>query len=332
MWRRIQKFFASFVPALVLLAYIGVMVCLLNRWDSMVAVTLIPFWAWAAAAMGVCLISWILFRGIAAPVVFTIWLVTAIGISEETHGLVRELIQSIDPKVVPADAEILRVVSFHSTEEFTAYDEIAELQPDIVLLQGVARNEEILDFSDRLFGMDGAYLSNGRNAILAKGEFINTQEVEEGGAIHARLRMKSGFLIDITSLQLPPCIPTRLIWKPQTWKQLTERRKENRSQLRLFLGENRITRSNTARLVGGGFNTPAGDDIFRPLESNQMNDAFKKAGEGWGNTYRAKYPILRLDQIWVSDNLLPVKTTTVVIPGSENRAVLSELMISASNE
>ena len=51
MWRPLKKTLATLVPALLLILFIAVMICFLNRWDSMVAVTLIPVWAWAAFGM-----------------------------------------------------------------------------------------------------------------------------------------------------------------------------------------------------------------------------------------------------------------------------------------
>ncbi len=40
MWRKTQKTLATFIPLVLLLVYLTVAICLLNRWDAMVAVTL----------------------------------------------------------------------------------------------------------------------------------------------------------------------------------------------------------------------------------------------------------------------------------------------------
>ena len=328
MWHRIQKFLSAFVPAVILLLFCGILVCFLNRWDSMVAVTMIPFWAWAAVGVVLCVFSWIFFRGPSSLVVLCLWLITAVVFSEETHTLFRELRDAIDPKTLAKDAETLRIVTYQSTSGELNFERIGDLEPDILLLQLPGRKEEkIQDLSEHLFGMDGAYILTKENAILAHGEFLDTLEDPENLSIHARLRRKDGFLIDITSLQLPSSIPSPYLWHPETSRHLTALRKENRHRVRGCLGENPMTRPNTARIVAGGFNTPPGDDIFRPLESNEMRDAFKLAGRGWGNTFKAKYPLLRFDQIWVSDNLIPVNTYTESLPGSEHRAVVAEVIM-----
>ncbi len=294
----------------------------------MVAVTMIPFWAWAVLGVVLCVFSWIFFRGPSSLVVLCLWLITAVVFSEETHTLSRELRDAIDPKTIAEDAEVLRIVTFQSTSGELNFERIDDLEPDVLVIQlPEVKEEEIRDLAEHLFGMDGAYISTKENAILAHGEFLDTLEDPENLSIHARLRRKDGFLIDITSLQLPSSIPSPYLWRPDTWKQLTALRKENRQRVRGCLGENPMTRPNTARLVAGGFNTPPGDDIFRPLESNEMRDTFHVAGRGWGNTFKGKYPLLRVDQIWVSDNLVPVDTYTESLPGSEHRAVVAEVIM-----
>ena len=294
----------------------------------MVAVTMIPFWAWAVLGVVLCVFSWIFFRGPSSLVVLCPWLITAVVFSEETHTLSRELRDAIDPKTIAEDAEVLRIVTFQSTSGELNFERIDDLEPDVLVIQlPEVKEEEIRDLAEHLFGMDGAYISTKENAILAHGEFLDTLEDPENLSIHARLRRKDGFLIDITSLQLPSSIPSPYLWRPDTWKQLTALRKENRQRVRGCLGENPMTRPNTARLVAGGFNTPPGDDIFRPLESNEMRDTFHVAGRGWGNTFKGKYPLLRVDQIWVSDNLVPVDTYTESLPGSEHRAVVAEVIM-----
>jgi len=51
MLRKIQQFLGTFVPAWLLVAYFAVLVCMLNRWDGLVMITLVPIWAWAAGGM-----------------------------------------------------------------------------------------------------------------------------------------------------------------------------------------------------------------------------------------------------------------------------------------
>src|SRR5690606_13453022 len=87
MWRKTQKTLATFVPAMLLLVYLTVAICLLNRWDAMVPVTLIPVWAWAGFGMLLSLLCGIFCRGLPSLLMFCLCLATAVLFSEETIGL-----------------------------------------------------------------------------------------------------------------------------------------------------------------------------------------------------------------------------------------------------
>jgi len=108
---------------------------------------------------------------------------------------------------------------------------------------------------------------------------------------------------------------------------LINARVENRRLVRTHLGEHPISRENVGRIIAGGFGTPPGDDVYRPLENNGMLDTYRKRGLGWGNTYPSDFPVLRLDQIWVSPNLRPLKSLTRLNPESDHRIVVSEVLM-----
>ena len=55
MWRKTQKTLATLIPSILLLTYVTVAISLLNRWDTMVPITLVPVWVWAGLGMTVSL-------------------------------------------------------------------------------------------------------------------------------------------------------------------------------------------------------------------------------------------------------------------------------------
>lgn len=332
MWRTIQKFLAAFVPALLLAVYVGIMICLLNRWDSMVPITLIPVWAWGAAGALVSLLGWLVFRGKAILFVFCLWLVSGIAFAEETHGIVRELVASMNEKPKSdfeekPDAPMLRIVNLNAAKLPDALANLSELEPDIIAIQGAPPEENLTVVAKDLFGDERALVMNGTNAILARGEFLQTLAEPESDTVHARLRTPRGTIVDITNLQLDPCLPRLDMWKPSVWEALTATRLQNRKLVRAFLGENELASGRTGRVVCGGFETPPGDDVFRPLETTGLIDSFGAAGMGWGNTYPSDYAVFRLDQIWVSDNLPPKRVTTRLNEKSNHRTVVCEVEV-----
>jgi len=332
MWRKTQKTLATFIPSMLLIAYLIVAICLLNRWDAVVAVTLIPVWAWAAIGMVISLLCWIMCRGLPSLLVFCLCLATGVLFSEETLGIARELVVAIKgeiakpplagPVVGPAK---IRVVNVNAVGSEAALRRAIEAQPDILVVQQ-APDKAVLDaVADQLYGVDRCVASHRTNAILARGELLGVIGDPENATLHARIKRADGFIIDVTNLDLKGCAPSLEIWRPAVWKDLIEARVHNRRLVRASLGENEITRSNIGRVISGGFGTPPGDDVYRPLETNGLVDSYGEVGLGWGNTFPSEYPALRLDQIWVSANLVPIRSTTRLNPESTNRIVVSEM-------
>ena len=326
MWRSLKKTLATLVPALLLFLFIAVMICFLNRWDSMVTITLIPVWAWAAFGMTLSLLSWICFRGSFAAVVFSIWLASGLILSEEPRSLIRELF--LPPaSSLPEELRTLRVVNINAEGMEENLRISAVLKPDIVIIQQAPEGDALEKFANDLFGDEHMVVTNRSNAFIARGEMVNTLGETDSATLHVRMLTPDGFLVDITNLDLEPYLPSPQLWKKEVWQRLTTTRVENRRLLRHYLGENQLTSGKIGRIVSGGFGTPPGDDVFRPLESAQLADAFGKAGTGWGNTYPADYPLVRLDQIWASANLRPLRAFTSVNPGSTHRIVVADFAI-----
>lgn len=329
MWRTLRKTFAVLVPSLLMLLFVAVMICCLNRWDSMVAITLVPAWAWAAFGMLLSAISWILFRGSLALVSFSIWMASGLILSEEPRSLVRELLTSSSSD---KDSKRFRVVNVNTLGNENNLRIISPIDPDLVIIQQAPERGILEEFATNLFGDDRIVITNRRNAVLARGKLVNTLGETDSATLHVRMLTTHGFLIDVTNLDLAPYLPNPKLWQRRVWRQLTQTRIENRRLIRNYLGENQLTRGTIGRIISGGFGTPPGDDVFRPLESAQLVDSFSASGIGWGNTYPADYPLVRLDQIWASQNLHPLKSFTAINPGATHRIVVTDFEVALPEE
>jgi len=329
MWRKILKTLANFIPLILLLALAVIAISQLNRWDSMVAITLIPIWAWAGLGMSVSLICWLLCRDVPAIVTFCLFLVTGIGFSEETLTLIRELgvaIRGGNPGDAPAKKPF-RVVNVNSAGSVDALKKAIDGQPDVVVIQEAPGETELEAVADQLYGVDRAVSRHQTSAIIARGVLLGEIVDPESATMHVRLKLSDGMILDITNLDLRELVPRFEIWRPSVWKELMETRISNRRLVRASLGENEITTVDIGRIVSGGFGTPPGDDVFRPLETSGLVDTFRATGLGWGNTYPPDYPFLRLDQVWVSPNLTPLKSVTRLNSASPRRTVVCDLML-----
>lgn len=328
MWRKTQKTLATVIPSMLLLVYLAVAICLLNRWDAMVAVTLIPVWAWAGLGMLLSLLCGIICRGLPSLLIFCLCLATAVLFSEETLGLARELIVSIREKQEsPAATESpsLRVVNVNCAGSESVLRRAMESAPDILVIQEAPEKAVLDAVADELYGVDRCVTHHHTNAILARGELLGVLPDPDSATLHARIKRADGFTLDVTNLDLEGCAPTLDMWRPSVWKELIEARVVNRRLVRTHLGENEITKPTIGRILSGGFGTPPGDDVYRPLETNGLIDTYAASGLGWGNTFPSEYPILRLDQIWVSPNLIPLRSVTRLGSGSDHRIVVSDL-------
>lgn len=328
MWRKIQKLLETIVPFLLLSGYVLIAVCLLNRWDAVAPLTLIPVWIWAAAGALVSLISWIACRGFKLGVIFCVFLATAVGFSEETHGILREAIASFERdgeagSAPPSDQ--LRIVSVDCEGRESSLRRAAEADPDVLLVRGAPDPVQVGNVADQVFGLERSVTQRGSLAILGRGKTLAVQVDGQDRALHVRLKHASGVVLDITNLDLKGCSPRADFWKPFVWKELVEARVETRRLVRQSLGEHPLNRTLVARIVGGGLGTPPGDDVFRPLQNAGMLDTFAWSGMGFGNTWPSRYPVLRLDQIWISPNLVPERSVTRLNPDSAHRIVVSEV-------
>lgn len=328
MLRKIQQFLATFVPAWLLVAYLAVVICLLNRWDGLVMITLIPIWAWAAIGMLASALSWLFFRGIPSIVVFCLCLFTGVTFSEETHSLVRELVSKVgSEETSPPDDQTITIINLNCGGTEAPLSRIAGDKPDIITIQDAPSEKSLITLKNELFGDDYSLLINRSNAIIARGKFIAEIKETESATLHGRLSHPSRKIFDITTVDLNYCIPRKDMWKPKVWKQLTEVRIQNRRLIRGYLGENSIKANNIIRVFSGGFNTPPRDDVFRPLITNSLKDVFAESGMSWGNTYPSDYPSLRLDQIWVSAELEPLSAKATLNPDAFHRTVVARLRL-----
>jgi vancomycin resistance protein VanJ len=75
-------------------------------------------------------------------------------------------------------------------------------------------------------------------------------------------------------------------------------------------------------IVGGGFNAPVPDKIFKLMKGFQ--DAFHESGTGWGNTALNSLPIARPDQIWLK-GLHSKSTRAIRTQNSDHRLVVAEI-------
>lgn len=79
-------------------------------------------------------------------------------------------------------------------------------------------------------------------------------------------------------------------------------------------------------ILAGDFNVSGTAHSLEPIR-NTLIDSWKTCGQGWGRTILADFPMSRIDQIWVSDDIEPVHGTTAEEPFSDHRSVTVDIIL-----
>jgi endonuclease/exonuclease/phosphatase family metal-dependent hydrolase len=78
-------------------------------------------------------------------------------------------------------------------------------------------------------------------------------------------------------------------------------------------------------IVAGDFNAPANDSVHRIMRK-EFTDSFDAVGTGWGNTFHRVLPLLRIDYIYGSAKLIPVRSQTFTRHKTDHRMVVSDFI------
>jgi len=80
------------------------------------------------------------------------------------------------------------------------------------------------------------------------------------------------------------------------------------------------------KIVCGHFNTPPRGVEYTRLVRD-LDDAFAESGRGFGWSYPANRPVLRIDYIFTADGARPLHTRTPDWPYSDHRPVIATLTL-----
>jgi endonuclease/exonuclease/phosphatase (EEP) superfamily protein YafD len=123
-------------------------------------------------------------------------------------------------------------------------------------------------------------------------------------------------------LHLPYLRPR--FWSAAAWRAAAERFRIREDQMHVAVGAAKAFDSDLPVLVGGDFNTPPGDLLFRALPEG-LRDSFRVAGVGMGNTIVNDMPISRIDYVWAPEALETHSAVARRTNHSDHRLVVADL-------
>jgi vancomycin resistance protein VanJ len=303
-------------------------ICYALRPDACAAVTLWPPWLWLVPGLVILLLGSRRRYRRAVLCAAALWLAYLLIFSEEPRTMLRFGGLS-DAEFAQARhrGEALRIISLNCAGgSAQAAAEVEPYDPDIVLLQESPSHADLRALADRLFGDDAGIVSDFDAAIIARGHLTSPPGGLPPHVAGAHLRSPAGFEADISSLRLHPPILRADLWSPDAWRAQRANRQLRRSQMEEVADAIASLPPDTPIILGGDFNAPAGDAVFRLLRP-RLHDAFREGGRGWGNTVLNELPVLRFDQIWLSDHLRAARVHAHKTKHSDHRMLVCDLLL-----
>ena len=319
-----------------------VVVCFWVRWDRAAMITIVPFALWCVLGLALAGISLACRRSRPGIVVAALWVLTFARADElrSWANIGTEAPRPQAPVATPATngQKPLRLVSFNThLRSIPAAREVLAWNPDIVFFQEAPLQAALEPLARELFGADALVVHRTDCAILARGRSMQLFDFQwpvqlPGGspwAVCARLILPDGRMLDLLNVHLLTAETSARFWTRQAWRDHAENRRNRRFQLALLLSSHQIVTARLPRvpvIVAGDFNAPVKDAALHALPAAGFRDSYTFASGSPGNTYPNSFPLQRIDQCWLSPDLIPLRHGTSKSVNSDHRMVTIDLL------
>ncbi len=310
-----------------------------RRWDHAAALTVFPFWAWCLLGLLLVGWSWLVYRQRSVLVLCGLWLVTMVVGSDETKPLLR-LNTAVPERGIPPERNgqrLIRVISLNCRFlNPIAAEEVIPWQPDIVLFQEAPAPQVLDHLARKLYQDDkpGHVIGGYEVAVVTRGKvngFVTPVQSFTTPSILRELPCSielDGRMIHVVCVHLNGAVTDVGLHRPSTWESHYRNRLSRREEMkdvRQYLELQKVLLS-APIVIGGDFNAPAGDAVFRELMP-EFKDAYAAVGAGWGNTFPNKTPLLRIDHIYANALLEPIAARTVETANSDHRMLVVDFAL-----
>lgn len=330
-WQALVRGVAPLLTLAALTLHLGVMVCFAGRWDKTAAITIFPIWVWSCLGLALALPAWLIVRGRLATAAAAIWLVTLLVCPDEWRGLWRAaLTRTPAPtpeRTASSPPDPFRVVTLNCrSSNLRSARQAAAWNPDVLLLQEMRGSwgGPLGELARELWGSQASIITGYDTVILARGRLTPSARTPPGQIqqfVQATLTLPDGRQIEIASVHLQGHVTDLDLWNWRTWRAHAQNQRRHRLYIADVMMRSLAFAGERPCLIGGDFNSPAGDRTFQTLRG-RLDDAFAEAGLGWGNTFRNDWPVLRIDQVWATRDLRPHAARAVRSHHSDHRLVV----------
>ncbi len=325
----------SLLPLGALALHVVIFASYARRWDKVAALTVFPFWAWGLLGLGLAGFAWLMTRQRLALAVAALWLVTVVVFSDETRPLLRSWRTGPEPGMPAAMADgrkVRRVITFNCKGgqlNPQAPREVIAWEPDVVLFQESASTQVLEQVAQELYGgKPGEHaVGSWECGILTRGKILRSGLGNLPSSLSATIQFEDGTVLEAASVHLRGAETDVRLYKKEALYKHAANRLARRAELQKLLTLQSLISGERPALVGGDFNAPAGDAIFRLLTSFGFSDGVPTTGIGWPDTYPNQAPLLRIDHLWSNARLVPLRTRAVRTKHSDHRMVVCDYLM-----
>ena len=299
----------------------AVTLCHLFEPDALAFVTYWPAWCWVLPGGLLAIAGCRRARRRHLAALAGTWALFMLAFADEPLSIIR-LRRSRSP-------DTIRVVSLNcAVGRAEAAAEAARHKPDIVLFQESPSRGTLLALARELVGDEAEVVWGVDASIVAKG-IVRPAELPRELGMHmtrARVTLSGGREVDVVSVRLQPPVFPLDFWTPACWRAYAEDRRSRRKQVQEVMRCISARSTGLPLIVGGDLNCPAGDAALAPMRP-RLVDAFTQAGRGWGHTALNSFPVVRVDQVWISDRLRARDVTAIRTQHSDHRMVVCDVVL-----
>jgi vancomycin resistance protein VanJ len=312
--------------------HLVVCACYLRRWDKVAAITVYPFWVWGLSGAILAGVAWLTGRKRLASAVFWVWIGTVLVGSDETQPMLRLTADKPQPGP-PEEAfqkQPLRILTLNCHAGAWHPESLKDVEPwqaDIIFLQEAPVPMELQQFAARLYGDPKGHWDGGWHCgIITRGRILATLTGYQPTTIISTIEV-NGKRLDVACVHLTGAETSMKLWSPESFRLHYWNRQSRRTALNNLLHAQGFFSNGNPAIIGGDFNAPAGDAVFDLLTARGFRDAFAEAGSGWPDTYPNYAPVLRIDHLWVSPQVKPVRAAAVTTQYSDHRMIVCDFLI-----
>lgn len=298
--------------------------------DPLAAFTVMPIWLWGTIGLILSTIAFYFLRASLSLIMSAVWAVTLLVGADEARVLSN--FGKPAPRSGPAEPyegkRVLRVITINCalfSYGDPAFD-IAAWQPDIVLLQD-AYPQHVQHIANILYGGLGDYRAHQTSGVATRGKILREIRDPARRNQQVAILMPDGLEIQVVNVHLATAATDLRLWQRSAWIDHRNNRLLRQQELattRQIL-EQTTNFPNVATVFGGDFNAPAFDIVHRQL-SRDFVDSFAAAGTGWGDTFHRRFPLLRIDHLYATRHLIPVRARAVASRHSDHRMVVADYL------